>query len=49
MKWKSTLGLMGTSEKLTFLSSAPMYSLKSFEYAGVKMNKETRSFDEAML
>ncbi|CAL5426601.1 unnamed protein product [Camellia sinensis] len=61
MKWKSTLGLMGTSEKRMLLPSAPMYSLKSFEFVGAswiseevamktwKMHKQTRIFDEAML
>ena len=34
MKWKSTPGLMGTSENLTPLKSAPMYSLKRLEAAG---------------
>ena len=33
MKWNSTWGLMGTSENRTCLSSAPMYSLKSFDFA----------------
>lgn len=28
MKWKSTLGLMGTSENFTPLNSAPIYSVK---------------------
>ena len=33
MKWNSTLELMGTSENLTLLNSAPMYSRKRFELA----------------
>lgn len=33
MKWKSTPGLMGTSENLTPLNSAPMYSVKRLEAA----------------
>ena len=35
MKWNLTLGLMGTSVNLTFLNSAPIYSLKRFELVGV--------------
>ena len=31
MKWNSAFGLMGTSVNLTFLNSAPIYSLKRFE------------------
>lgn len=31
MKWNWTLGLMGTSENLTLLNSAPMYSRNRFE------------------
>lgn len=31
MKWNWTLGLMGTSENLTLLNSAPMYSRNKFE------------------
>ncbi|GER55166.1 phosphoribosylaminoimidazole-succinocarboxamidesynthase [Striga asiatica] len=31
MKWNSTPGFIGTSENLTFLNSAPMYSRKTAE------------------
>lgn len=34
LKWNSILGLMGTSENVTSWNSAPMYSLKSFDFAG---------------
>ena len=34
MKWNLTFGLMGTSVNLTFLNSAPIYSLKRLELVG---------------
>lgn len=45
MKWKSTLGLTGTSAKVTPVNSAPMYSAKSLEFAAVEMDgdKTTRN------
>lgn len=43
MKWKSTLGLIGTSEKVTPLKSAPMYSAKSLEFAAVETEGDKRT------
>lgn len=54
MKWNSTLELMGTSENLMLLNSAPMYSRKRSELAawveGRRMRRRVmRSFESSIV